>query len=165
MKIHAYSSNEDKKLLWVCTICIIWPAPNSSGTRFMMWSSLRWHSGNSVGVLKLIRIWPKALFSWILVHFSVCIIFLYYIFFYFEAKTLIRPFCQTQCSLPRTSDVFCSDPVRVFTDVSWFYFRKKCTVWIQIRTEHVLEELSQCDGSFERQKRMLKWWIIKYSQY
>ena len=30
---------------------------------------------------------------------------------------------------------FTSDPVRVFTDVGWFYFRKKCTVWIQIKIE------------------------------
>ena len=33
------------------------------------------------------------------VHFSVCIIFLYYMYFFkLEANTLIRPFCQTQCS-------------------------------------------------------------------
>ena len=41
---------------------------------------------------------------------------------------------------------------------------EKCTVWIQIRTEHALEELSLLDGSFDCPKRMLKRWI-KYSQY
>ena len=40
-------------------------------------------------------------------------------FFNFEAETLIRPFLSNSMFfLPRTSDVFCSDPVRVFTDVS-----------------------------------------------
>ena len=29
-----------------------------------------------------------------------------YVFFKLEANTLISPFCQTQCPLPRPSDVF-----------------------------------------------------------
>ena len=70
-------------------------------------------------------IWPKALFSWILVHFSVCIIFLYYIL---KRRRWSDLFVKLNFIYlgPVTYSYIgnWSDPVRVFTAVSWFYFRK-----------------------------------------
>ena len=43
-----------------------------------------------------------ALMKFFCVHY----ISVLYVFFNLEANTLIRPFCQTQCSLPQPSDVF-----------------------------------------------------------